>query len=91
MLKKSALLATAAFLAFAVPAHAAELTSIGVTVGSLGNPFFVQVVRGAEAKAKELGGPDTTVTAVSADYDLNKQSTQIDNFIASDLDVGFAR
>jgi len=87
MLKKSALLATAAFLAFAAPAGAAELTSIGITVGSLGNPFFVQVVKGAEAKAKQLGGPNTTVTAVSADYDLNKQSTQIDNFIASGVDL----
>jgi ribose transport system substrate-binding protein len=91
MLKKSALLAasaaialTAALAAFAAsPASAADLKSIGITVGSLGNPFFVQVVKGAEARAKEISGGKVTVTAVSADYDLNKQSTQIDNFIAS--------
>jgi len=87
MLKKSALLATAAFLAFAAPAGAAELKSVGITVGSLGNPFFVQIAKGAEAKAKELGGRKTNVTVVSADYDLNKQSTQIDNFIASGVDL----
>lgn len=87
MLNKSLLLATAALFALAVPAAAKDLTSIGITVGNLGNPFFVQIVKGAEAKAKELGGPNVKVTAVSADYDLNKQSTQIDNFIASGVDM----
>jgi ribose transport system substrate-binding protein len=90
-IKKSTLLAASAVLALtafvAAPASAAELKSIGVTVGSLGNPFFVQVVKGAEARAKEIGGAGVTVTAVSADYDLNKQSTQIDNFIASGVDM----
>ena len=91
MTKNSSLLAATAALALAAfvaaPASAAELKSIGVTVGSLGNPFFVQVVKGAEAQAKKIGGPNVTVTAVSADYDLNKQSTQIDNFIASGVDM----
>ena len=91
MIKKSALLAASAAFALAAfasaPASAAELKSIGITVGSLGNPFFVQVVKGAEARAKQIAGGDVTVTAVSADYDLNKQSTQIDNFIASGVDL----
>ena len=91
MIKKSALLAATAALALAAfasaPASSADLKSIGITVGSLGNPFFVQVVKGAEARAKQIGGPNVTVTAVSADYDLNKQSTQIDNFIASGVDL----
>ena len=87
MLKTSLLLATAALIVAATPAMAKDLTSIGVTVGNLGNPFFVQVVKGAEAKAKELAGANVKVTAVSADYDLNKQSTQIDNFIASGVDM----
>ncbi|UEM23223.1 ABC transporter substrate-binding protein [Skermanella mucosa] len=91
MIKKSALLAATALLALtaaaAAPASAAELKSVGITVGSLGNPFFVQIAKGAEAKAKEIGGPDTNVTVVSSDYDLNKQSTQIDNFIASGVDM----
>lgn len=87
MLKTSALLTTAALLALAAPVAAKDLTAIGITVGNLGNPFFVQVVKGAEAKARELGGANVKVTAVSADYDLNKQSTQIDNFIASGVDM----
>ncbi len=67
-------------------AQARELKSIGITVGSLGNPFFVTIAKGAEAKAKELN-PDVKVLAVSADYDLNKQFTQIDNFIAAGVDL----
>ena len=91
MIKKSALLAASAAFALgafaSAPASAADLKSIGITVGSLGNPFFVQVVKGAEARAKQIAGGNVTVTAVSADYDLNKQSTQIDNFIASGVDL----
>jgi ribose transport system substrate-binding protein len=56
--------------------------AIGMSVGSLGNPFFVATVKGAQAEAKKLN-PDARVTAVSADYDLNKQFTQVDNFIAA--------
>jgi ribose transport system substrate-binding protein len=55
---------------------------IGMTVGSLGNPYFVAAVKGGQAKAKELN-PKSRVTAVSSDYDLNKQSTQMDNFISA--------
>ena len=87
MLTKATLLGAVAALALTLPATAEELTSVGVTVGNLGNPFFVQVVKGVEAKAKELGGDDVQVTAVSADYDLAKQFSQIDNFIASSVDM----
>ncbi len=89
MLKRSLLAGAALALAVAAPAAAAdkELTAVGITVGNLGNPFFVQVAKGAEAKAKEIGGDNVTVTTVSADYDLNKQYSQIDNFIASGVDL----
>jgi ribose transport system substrate-binding protein len=81
--------AAALALGFALQsAHAADkqLKSIGITVGSLGNPYFVTIVQGAEAKAKQLN-PNAKVTAVSADYDLNKQFTQIDNFISAHVDM----
>ncbi len=70
------------------PAHAADkpLKSIGITVGSLGNPYFVTIAKGAEAKAKQIN-PNVKVTAVSADYDMNKQFTQIDNFISAHVDM----
>lgn len=81
---RHALLATAFAAAAATGARAADQKplNIGMTVGSLGNPFFVATVKGAEAEAAKLN-KDSRVTAVSADYDLNKQATQIDNFIAA--------
>ncbi|SUX76215.1 Uncharacterised protein [Citrobacter freundii] len=33
-----------------------ELKSIGVTVGDLANPFFVQITKGAELEARKLAG-----------------------------------
>lgn len=59
---------------------------IGITVGTLGNPFFQPLVAGAKdvfAKAN----PDATVTVIGADYDLNKQTSQIDSFIASGVSL----
>ena len=88
MLKKL-LLAGAALGLIARPAGAAsakDLNAIGITLGSLGNPFFVALAKGAEAKAKEIN-PNVKVNTASADYDLNKQFNQIDNFIASGVDM----
>ena len=87
MLHKLMLTTSAMTLALAAtPVLAKDLNSIGITLGSLGNPFFVALVAGAEAKAKEIN-PNAKVLAVSADYDLNKQFTQIDNFIAAGVDL----
>ena len=77
----SVMLATASF------AQAKELKSIGVTVGDLANPFFVQIAKGAELKAKELAGDKVNVTSVSSGYDLGQQVAQIDNFIAAKTDM----
>src|SRR3954463_2203462 len=86
-IRKTGLLAAIATISLSGPAFAADLTSIGMTVGNLGNPFFLSMQKGAQDKAKELTGRDVQVTAVSSNYDLNKQSTQIDNFIASGVDM----
>lgn len=85
MLKKILMSGAALALSTGI-AGAQELESIGITLGSLGNPFFVTLANGAEAEAREIN-PDVDVTAVSADYDLNKQFTQVDNFIASGVDM----
>ena len=69
-------------LTLAGAASARELKAVGVTVGSLGNPFFVAVGKGATDAVRQIN-PQARVTVSSADYDLNKQFTQIDNFIAS--------
>jgi len=67
-------------------AFAKPVTAIGVTMGSLGNPYFVALTKGV-TDAANAGGRHVKVTAVSADYDLNKQFTQMDNFIAAGVDL----
>jgi ribose transport system substrate-binding protein len=57
---------------------------IGLTVGTLANPFFVAMGKGAEEAGKELGAE---VLIESADYDLAKQMSQIENFITKKVDV----
>jgi ribose transport system substrate-binding protein len=85
--KKGAVLLTGAIIALSAPAVAKDLDSVGLTVGNLSNPFFVYLGKGAEAKAKELSNGKAEVTVVAADYDLNKQYMQIDNFISSCVDL----
>jgi ribose transport system substrate-binding protein len=67
-------------------AQSKKLNSVALTVGDLGNPFFVQIAHGAEQKAKEINNA-VKFTALSSNYDVNNQSTQIDNFIASKVDL----
>lgn len=74
----------AALMSQAVQAR--DLNAIGISMGSLGNPYFVTLADGATARAKELN-PNVKVTSVSADYDLSKQFSQIDNFISSKVDL----
>jgi ribose transport system substrate-binding protein len=83
---KTLLLATTAFVLATGVASARELKMVGITVGSLGNPFFVAVAKGATDEAHAIN-PNAKVTVASADYDLNKQFTQIDNFVAAGADL----
>ena len=81
------LLCGAAFAAVAIaPASAKDLNKVGISVGLLGNPFFVATIKGIEDAAKKIN-PNVEVTSVSADYDLNKQVSQVDSFIAACVDV----
>ena len=73
-------------LAAAAPATAKTLQSVGITLGSLGNPYFVALTKGVTAQAMSVN-PQVRVVSSSADYDLNKQFTPIDNFIASGVNV----
>ena len=45
------------------PLQAKELTSVGISVGSLGNPYYVALAAGAEHAAKEIN-PNVKVTAL---------------------------
>lgn len=89
-LTKTILLAATAALALSAGGASAQegkqLERIGVSVALLGNPFFVATIKGIEDKAREIN-PDVEITSVSADYDLNKQVSQIDSFIAAGMDI----
>jgi len=87
MLKRISLAGVAlALVLSSAPAFAKELKSIGVSLGSLGNPFFVALSKGAEFEAKKTN-PNVKITTVGFEYDLGKQVTQIDNFIAAGVDL----
>ena len=87
MLKSISLAGAAlALVMSSAPSSAKELKSIGVSLGSLGNPFFVALSKGAEFEAKKTN-PNIKITAVGFEYDLGKQVTQIDNFIAAGVDM----
>lgn len=80
ILKASTIAAT--LLALASVANAADAPKIGMSVGSLGHPFFVATIKGATDEAKEIS-PSATLTSVASDWDLNKQDGQIDSFISA--------
>ncbi|WP_020683829.1 ABC transporter substrate-binding protein [Marinobacterium rhizophilum] len=63
------------------------LTSIGISVSDLGNPYFVEIARGAERRARELGGDGVRVQVVSSAYDLARQIRQIDHFIEAGVQM----
>src|SRR5246127_5495778 len=67
-------------------AETKKLDSVGLTVGDLGNPFFVQIAHGSESKAQQINGK-VKFTALSSNYDVNTQTNQIDNFISSNVNL----
>ena len=72
-------------LAFS-PAMAKDVKAVGISVGSLGNPGFVSIANTATAQLKKAN-PQVRVTVLGYDYDLGKQFQEIDNFIASGVDL----
>ena len=68
MLKTITLAGAATVLALSTaPSFAKELKSIGVSLGSLGNPFFVALSKGAEFEAKKAN-PNVKVTTVGFNF-----------------------
>jgi len=57
---------------------------IGLTVPNLSNPFFVAMSKGAKEVASKY---NAEVTTVSADQDLAKQTSQIEDFITKKVDL----
>ena len=83
---KTILLAGAAVALAAGSAQAKDLKSIGISLGSLGNPFFQALAKGAEFEAKKTN-PNVKLLTFGYEYDLGKQVQQIDNFIAAGVDL----
>jgi len=80
-----ALTSTAVALAAGGSGVAKDVKSVGISVGSMGNPGFVIIANTATRLIKKAN-PNAQVTAVGYDYDLGKQFNQIDNFIAAGVD-----
>lgn len=61
-----------------------EQLKIGLTVPTLGNPFFVAMSKGAEEVAAKY---NAEVFTVSAEHDLARQTQQIEDFITRGVDL----
>lgn len=62
----------------------AEDFTIGFSISTLNNPFFVTLSEGAEAKAKELGA---TLSVVDAQDNASKQASDVEDLIQQDVDM----
>jgi ribose transport system substrate-binding protein len=86
MMFKKILLGLAAMGMLAGGASAKEINSVGVAIYSLGDPFQIAISKGVTDRAKQVN-PNAKVMTVASDYDLNKQFSQIDNFISAKTDL----
>jgi ribose transport system substrate-binding protein len=74
-------------MSLAIPSYAQKpLKGVAVTVGDLGNPFFVQIAHGAQDAAKKIN-PSVKFSAESSNYDVNNQTNQMDNFVSSGVSL----
>lgn len=85
-LTKAAALFVAGMMAVSVSAFAddAEMGSIGLSLSTLNNPFFVTLSEGAEEKADELG---VELIVVDAGDDSAKQASDIEDLISKGISV----
>ncbi|MBV8141928.1 MAG: substrate-binding domain-containing protein, partial [Verrucomicrobia bacterium] len=78
------------FLAMGLAMHGLaadkELKSVGLTVGDLGNPFFVEIAHGVEAQAKTYN-PAVKIIALSSNYSMKDQASQMKEFDSSGVDL----
>ena len=71
----------------ATPQPEQRLKSIGISVADLGNPYFVQLIEAATARAEQLVGQPVTMLIRSDAYDLQRQIQQLDYFIEQNVDL----
>jgi ribose transport system substrate-binding protein len=74
------------FVATEASAQNKKLNSVGLAVGDLHNPFFAEIARSAQIRARHINDK-VKFTAVSCDYDVKRQSDQINDFISSNVNL----
>ena len=83
-------MATLALCSFAVAAQelppGVALQSLGMSISSLENPFFVALVKGAEQQARRFN-PTVKVTTLANEYSLEKQIAHLERFTAERVDL----
>ena len=82
-MKRILMTAAAAIVAAGLGSAAATAANIGVALSSDTNPFYIAMLKGMEARAKELGH---TVSVVNAEEDIAKQLNGINDLIAQKVD-----
>lgn len=85
-LRMTAFLFAAACLAGPSFAADKQLKSVGLTVGDLGNPFFVQIAHGAAAQARTYN-PDVKFISLSSNYNVKSQIEQMNSLVSSGVDL----
>ena len=78
-MKRKLTMAAAAILLAAFGTTGAKAANIGVALASDTNPFYIAMLKGMEARAKELGH---TISVVNAEEDIAKQLNGINDLIA---------
>lgn len=76
-----------AISASALAANEAPPLHIGLSVSDLGNPFFTELARGAEAEARRLWPGPVRLDMVSSAYDEGRQIQQIEQFTTTGVDL----
>jgi ribose transport system substrate-binding protein len=74
----------AMFAAMAAPAAAQDEPVIGYAVMGYDHPLFQAMKRGAEQTAQDL---EVNLRAVDGKFDVNRQNSQIENFISQGVDA----
>lgn len=82
-MKRILMTAAAAMVASGLGAGAVSAATIGISLSSDTNPFYIAMLKGMEARAKALGH---TVSVVNAEEDIAKQLNGVNDLIAKGVD-----
>jgi ribose transport system substrate-binding protein len=64
-----------------------RVKAIAISVSDLSNPFFVEVAKSVQQRARQVLGDQVQVIVRSNAYDIDRQFQQIDDFIEQEVDL----